>query len=553
MRRLWTIFALIWRQERAALWRGALLSVAVLAAGGALLGLSGWFITAAGAAGLAGIGIAFDVFRPSAGVRLLALGRTAARYGERILTHDATLRALAVLRVRLLQAQARQPLGQLVRLRSSMALNRLTADVDALDGILLRLVLPIGAGLVTLALAWSLLAWLVDPAIAAGVVLGLGLGGAGALWRAARITRRDAVLAERATQALRTRVIDLIRARADLVVSGRMAGQRALVDTACARAHGALRRLDRADRDTGAAVSVVVGAVAAAVLWAGGSMAAQGLIDPAAAALAFFAVLGLSEVVMPLRRAGAELGRMRDAAGRVVPALETGAGGLMAIPAQDAGMTSPAALNITNVTFRRSDVAAPVLDSVSVSVAAGETVALTGASGSGKSTLLFIVAGLERPEAGSVTLGGTALADLSEESLRARLAFLPQRSALIGGSVLDNLALARADLTEDAAWDVLDTVELADTIRDRGGLHAPLGDGGEGLSGGESRRMALARVILRQPEVLLLDEPTEGLSADQAARILSNLRRALPDAAILTASHRRAERDWADRLIALRK
>jgi len=235
MRRLWTIFALIWRQERAALWRGALLSVAVLAAGGALLGLSGWFITAAGAAGLAGIGIAFDVFRPSAGVRLLALGRTAARYGERILTHDATLRALAVLRVRLLQAQARQPLGQLVRLRSSVALNRLTADVDALDGISLRLVLPIGAGLVTLALAWALLAWLVDPAIAAGVVLGLGLGGAGALWRAARITRRDAVLAERATQALRTRVIDLIRARADLVVSGRMAGQRALVDTATAR------------------------------------------------------------------------------------------------------------------------------------------------------------------------------------------------------------------------------------------------------------------------------------------------------------------------------
>jgi ATP-binding cassette subfamily C protein CydC len=143
---LWRIAVLIWREERAALSRGLLLSIIVLLAGAALLGLSGWFVTAAGAAGVAGIGIAFDVFRPSAGVRMLALGRTAARYGERILTHDATLRALARLRVKVLDGLAAQPAETLARLRSPAMLNRVTADVDALDGVAIRLVFPILAG-----------------------------------------------------------------------------------------------------------------------------------------------------------------------------------------------------------------------------------------------------------------------------------------------------------------------------------------------------------------------------------------------------------------------
>ena len=114
--------------------RGAALSVVVLLMGAALLGLSGWFITATGVAGLAGLGIAFDVFRPSAGVRFLALGRTAARYGERLLTHDATLRALAALRVTLLRRHAGADARALMGLRSESVLTRIVSDVDALDG-----------------------------------------------------------------------------------------------------------------------------------------------------------------------------------------------------------------------------------------------------------------------------------------------------------------------------------------------------------------------------------------------------------------------------------
>ena len=164
MRALANIFLRVWRGELRSLALGVLLSVVTLAAGIALLGLSGWFITAAGMAGLAGAGFVFDVFRPSAGVRALAFGRAAARYGERLTTHDATLRGLAKLRVALLAAMLRRPVAELSRLRGSERLNHLTIDVDILDGLALRLVIPAVSALLIFVAAWLVLAWLTTPA-----------------------------------------------------------------------------------------------------------------------------------------------------------------------------------------------------------------------------------------------------------------------------------------------------------------------------------------------------------------------------------------------------
>jgi len=128
---------------------------------------------------------------------------------------------------------------------------------------------------------------------------------------------------------------------------------------------------------------------------------------------------------------------------------------------------------------------------------------------------------------------------------------LPQRSALMSGTVFQALALGTPGLTDGAAWAVLEAVALADVIEARGGLGLELGEGGSGLSGGESRRLALARLILRRPQVLLLDEVTEGLDDDTARAVLAGLRRWVPDAAILLASHRSAELGFADRQVAL--
>jgi ATP-binding cassette subfamily C protein CydC len=545
MRPLLTALRLIWSAAPWAMTRGAVLSVVVLVMGAALLGLSGWFITATGLAGLAGIGIAFDVFRPSAGIRLLALGRAGARYAERLLTHDATLQALAALRVDLLRRYAALPYGAVQRLRSSLALNRITTDVDALDGLVLRLVLPLAAGLATHALAFVVLRWLTDPALALTILAGYVLGAAAILVRLGFRSFVPSEASERASQALKRSTVDLLRGQTDIAMHGGMGAALDRVASLDGEARSALAALDRADREAGIALGVLGSALCGAVLLLAGHLVESGL-DPALAALAFFVTLALGETLAPLRRGVAEIGRMRDSAARVMGEQAP----LPDAPRPD-GSADGVGLRVAGLGYTRPGAAAPLLEGVSFSVGPGETVALTGPSGRGKSTLLAIIAGLLPPGEGDVSLAGRAVQDWPEAALRGRLTLLPQRSALIAGTVFENLALARASLSEDEAWDALAAAGLDDTVRARGGLGARLGEGGRGLSGGEARRLALARVLLRRPDILLLDEPTEGLDDARARRVLAGIRAFLPDAAILTASHRQAETDWADRRVAL--
>jgi len=552
MRALWRIFRLLWSADPYAMWRGAALTVVVLIMGVALLGLSGWFITATGLAGGAGIGIAFDVFRPSAGVRFLALGRAAARYGERLLTHDATLRALAALRIDLMRRLEQWPIDALRRLRGGTALTRITADVDALDGVALRLALPVAGALVTHAVAFALLTWLVAPAVAAAIALGYLAGASVILLRVALRTFAPSTEAEDAMQALRRGAIGLFRGQREAILQGLLPDWRARIDAEDSRARAAHDRLDRLDTGAGLALSALVALVTGAVLGLSGGLIAAGRIDAAQAAIGVFVALALAETVMPLRRGLAEIGRMRDAARRVLAEAPKGARPLSAqgeVPQPDAA----AGLELRDVSLTRPGRDVPLLSGVSFSVVPGQMLALSGASGTGKSTLLDALAGIGPLRGGSVRVLGVPLEDWPEPSLRRHLTLLPQRSALLGGSVLENLAIADPGLTEEAAWEVLRAVALDHVVAERGGLGARLGEGGAGLSGGESRRLALARALLRKPDILLLDEPTEGLDAATARRVVAGIRTYLPQAVIVAATHRKAEADLADIHLNLKK
>ncbi|MDB5661511.1 MAG: cysteine export CydDC family transporter permease subunit/ATP-binding protein CydC [Cypionkella sp.] len=544
MSALCQVFALILRDQRTALLRGAALSVVVLLAGVSLLGLSGWFITAAAAAGLAGAGATFDVFRPSALVRFLALGRTAARYGERVLTHDATLRAFASLRVRLLRSYASAPYDRLMALRGPQLLNRLTADIDALDGVPLRLILPLFAGIAAQLLTFAVLWALVGLTVAATLALGFIGGGALVLIWTGRSALVPSRRAELAAQAFRARFIDMVQARGDLAIYGQLVAQKHSVLAADTRRQADRIAQDRIERRAGLALSCLGTGLATAALAIGMSLAQRGQLSPALAATGFFAALALHETIAPLRRAVAEIGRMVLAARRVVA-------GLSAPVVQPQTSLTATTLRLDAVSFHRSGASRPSLRPLSLTLNPGETVVLAGPSGAGKSTALLLAAGLLTPSTGTIWLGRHSLTDCSETALRAQLTLVPQRTTLMGSSIRQALHPAAPDADDASLWAALTAVALDQTIRAKGGLDAQLGPKGSGLSGGEARRLALARALLRRPKFLLLDEPTEGIDTATARAVLQGIRRYLPEAAILTASHRPAELEWADIVLTL--
>lgn len=569
MRPLLTLTRRLIAADPRAFRRGLALSITVLVMGAALLGLSGWFVTAAAAAGIAGLGIGFDFFRPSAGVRFLALGRAAARYGERLVTHDAVLRALAALRVQLLAGIAALPHEAQARLRGARALNRLTADVDALDGLMLRLVLPGLAALVAQLGAAVALWWLVAPGVALAVAGVYALGGGLTLWATARAGHAPAEAAETALQDLRAGSFDLLRSRADLAMAGALEAWIARTEATARREEAARARLDAIERRAGAAVALTAALAAGAALAIGGHLAQTGQISPARAAIGVFVALALAETLGQLRRGMAEIGRMQGAGARVLalahapplaaarppatpqaaqnqsnPTPEAAQHAIGAPPeaAQRARLGAPAPLlQAAGLGLHRPGAAAPLFGPLSFHLAPGETLVISGPSGVGKSTLLAVLAGLIAPSAGAAALLGRPLADWPEPELRAALTLVPQRPQLIGGTLAENLALALPEgtaLDPAAARAALEAVDLWETLAPRGGLDLRLGEGGAGLSGGQAKRVALARAALRRPAVLLLDEPTEGLDTATARRTLAGLRDLLPESGIILVSHR---------------
>lgn len=519
MRPLLCVLRLLLSASPFAMAKGALLSIVVLLMGAALLGLSGWFITATGLAGVAGIGIAFDVFRPSAGVRLLALGRAVARYGERLFTHDATLYALAALRVSLLKRFTRGNARDLMQARSESVLNRIISDVDALDGLLLRLVLPCLAALVTHAVVFVALGLLTDWHIAVALLLTYLIFGTAVLIMLGRGTFSSAAAQEDSLQTLRHGVIDMIRDREQLIVSGLLPDRIAALENVDEASRTHARRLDTLDRVAGMRLSVIVGLGVAITLWGGSEIVLEFKLDPAVAAISVFVAMALAETLLPLCRGFAELGRMAGAAERVAP--------VSTAMAEDTTSTS--------ADFEADVLSIPKLD---VSLERGKTLALVGPSGSGKTTLLLKVAGLLDPEALDIKVFGQSPEKWSETAFREQVAMVSQRSVLIAGTVEENLKMA-GDVSEQEMWDALELVCLDETLKARGGLQTCLGDGGAGLSGGEARRLTLARAILKKPALLLLDEPTEGLDGATEDRVLTNLREKLPKTAIVATTHRR--------------
>jgi ATP-binding cassette subfamily C protein CydC len=512
---------------------GALLSMIVTWAGIALLATSGWFISATALAGAAGAAVMFNVFIPSASIRLLALGRTFGRYFERIVTHDATFAVLASTREQLFRGWAGPGAARALLLRPARLLFRLTHDIDALESLYLRLLAPACAAVGAAALAGGLLG-LIDTRFGLAMFFWLLLCGGGIAGIVARSARVLALRRVSALERLRAAAIDLVAGQTDLLMAGRLPAQCEQVTRLDTRLAGVDAALNRLESRAAFGWAVSGHATVAGVLLVAGVLAERHLLGAPMAALALLAVLTAFEPFAALRRGAIEAGRSALAARRVAPRLcqQEAVTPLQRPP----GATT--ALVLHDATVFHAGRPSAALHALTLHIAAGERVAIIGASGAGKSTLLALAAGELHAGTGMVQAQPCT--------------WLTQHTELFQDSVRDNLRLAAPHATDNDLWDALRAAGLHDAVRQfAGGLDTQLGEGGLGLSGGQARRLALARLVLKQSPFWLLDEPTEALDGPTATDVLARLALHAQGRTVLLATHLRREAALADRLIVL--
>lgn len=510
-----------------------LLLLLTLLAGAALLGLAGHFLTAAALAGATAMG--FNFFGPSAGIRALTFVRILSRYAEKLVGHDVTLRLARDLRVDFFRSVLPlAPLG-LGRHRVGELLARLVADIENVDGLLVRAAGPLLA-LSGLGLTAVLVTGLLLPA--AGILLALVLLslGVGIPYVIARSAGNVETARAQARADLRTTVLEGLEGATDLAALEATGAWIERIDAATAQV-ARCERERRTRLSLGTALHATVVAISLpAMLWLLLDAAHGGRLSPAAAGGLFFMTVAVYEAAAGIGLAWQSLLAARASQRR-----------LQQVAAQtpmaaDAAMVRPvpphAELEFREVRFHWPDDAREVLREANLHLAPGQRIALSGDSGAGKSSLLALALRLCDPQSGSVRYGGVDLRQFAQADWHAQIAWLPQDAPVFAGSVRDNLRMGAPEADDARLWQALSQVRMEDAVHALPeGLDAWIGENGATLSAGQSRRIALARALLRDTPLLLLDEPTEGLDTDTANELLLDLAEASGSRSVLMISH----------------
>ncbi|NKI33729.1 thiol reductant ABC exporter subunit CydC [Wenzhouxiangella sp. XN79A] len=544
-------------------WSGATGRYALLAALLALLGIglavtllavSGWLITAAGLVGL-GVLAMIDIFAPGAVIRGSAVGRTVARYGERLAGHDAMLRQLASLRLDAFQRLMRWPVRRLDGIVSGDLLTRLTRDIDALELLLPRWWLPNIA-----AIGGSLLAAAAVVLLAPALwfaPLGLLLS---ALALLAALRRISAPAGRRLVEdnaVLRSELTTWLDGLGELISLDR-AAERSERLVARARRLVDAQRHQRRVEALGQAGIAALGYLAFWLVLIGGlRLAVEGaLAGPVAVALALV-MLGLVEAWQATPAGWVLRANCAQAADRIEALGETANpgefDGLAATTASGgSAMARGAALALDRVRFGWGPASGDVLRGVDLALAPGERVLIEGVSGGGKTTLGRIAAGELVPERGRVRFNGEDLFGEVEAERYRRVGRLEQSPRLFRDTLEANLRIGDPEASRARLDAVLAAVDLASWCDGLShGMATWLGERGVGLSGGQARRLTLARLLLTRSPVLVLDEPLAGLDGPTAKRVMAGIEPWIVGRTLLVLSHDRFGPGSIDRRLRL--
>ncbi|MFJ8731715.1 thiol reductant ABC exporter subunit CydD [Streptomyces bauhiniae] len=482
--------------------------------------------------------------------RFFGIGRAVFRYSERLVSHDAVLRMLADTRVAVYKRLERLAPAGLRGTRRGDLLSRLVADVDAFQDYWLRWLLPTGVAVVVSAASVGFTAWLL-PEAGAALAVGLLLAGVGVPLITAAVARRTERRLAPARGVLATRVTDLLTGTAELTVAGALPSRTA----ATRKADGTLTRI--ASRAAGVtalgdgltalisgltvAVAALLGAQAAAGGRIHGVLVAVVVLTPLAA---FEAVLGLPLAVRYRQRVARSAERVYEVLDAPVPVHE---------PEQPReAPASPFPLVVKDLTARYEDQHRDALHGLDLTLDRGRRIAVVGPSGSGKTTLAQVLLRFLDPRSGTYTLAGVPADEMDGDEVRRLVGLCAQDAHLFDSSVRENLLLARKDATEAELRDVLLRARLLDWVDGLPeGLDTHVGEHGARLSGGQRQRLALARALLADFPVLVLDEPAEHLDLPTADALTDDLLAATEGRTTLLITHRLAGLAAVDEVLVL--
>lgn len=512
---------------------GVVLAIITLLASIGLLTLSGWFLSASAVVGVAGV-YTFNYMLPAAGVRGAAIIRTAGRYFERLVSHDATFRVLAHLRVYTFSKVLPLSPSGIARFRQGELLNRLVADVDTLDHLYLRVISPlVGALVVILVVAVGLSVLDVTLAMTLGGIMFLTVLLLPPLFYRAGKGTGEALTALRAQY--RQQLTAWLIGHAELTLFNAANRYRDALDSTESDWQEAQRRQAGLTALSQAVMMLISGMTVVLMLWMAAGGVGGNTSPGALIALFVFCALAAFEALAPVTGAFQHLGQVIASAQRVTQL--TGQQPDVTFPDTPMAAPSQASITLENVSFSYPQQAQPALHNVSLRINDGDRVALLGRTGCGKSTLLQLLTRAWDPQQGAITLNGLPLTQYSESALRASMSVVPQRVHLFSATLRDNLLLAAPKSSDARLASVLTQVGL-EKLLENGGLNSWLGEGGRQLSGGELRRLAIARALLHDAPLMLLDEPTEGLDAETEQQILSLLASVTANKTVLMITHR---------------
>ena len=523
----------LYKRHKWMLLLGIVLAIVTLLASIGLLTLSGWFLSASAVAGFAGL-YSFNYMLPAAGVRGTAITRTAGRYFERLVSHDATFRVLQHLRIYTFSKLLPLSPAGLARFRQGELLNRVVADVDTLDHLYLRVISPIvGAFVVIVVVTLGLSVLDVPVALTLGSIMLLTLIILPPLfYRAGKSTGENLT---RLRGDYRQQLTSWLQGQAELTIFGASTRYRSQMESTELNWHEAQRRQSELTAFSQALMMLIGGMAVIAMLWMASGGVGGNTQPGALIALFVFCALAAFEALAPVTGAFQHLGQVIASALRITELTEQQPE--VTFPDTEATVSQQITLTLREVSFSYPGQTQKALDTLSLLAKPGEHIAILGRTGCGKSTLLQLLTRAWDPQHGEILINDRPISTLNEAALRQCISVVPQRVHLFSATLRDNLLLAAPHASDEALSGMLCRVGL-EKLLEGDGLNAWLGEGGRQLSGGELRRLAIARALLHDAPLMLLDEPTEGLDATTESQMLELINDVMRNKTVLMVTHR---------------